>query len=230
MAVRKQIVELVVKNKILLTYLLFILLVPIFCSSWIVYHISENYYFFYSLKWIDISIVFVFLSFTMAFGLTPTTFICFLSGFLWGWMSILFIIPSYLIAQFLGFQLARLIDGDKFVNNLKMMNKIPDYLLRLHQNQQQIIFFCRLSPVLPFGLMNVVLSIFKVDFGKFMVFGFLGMMPRTLLVIWLGTQTDSLIKGLNDNIGYKIIFIGLTILSIVGIGRIFKKSLSSNVQ
>lgn len=222
MAVRKQILQLITNNRVLAAYLFFMLLIPILCSSYIVYLMRENYFFFQGLQWLDVSIIFCFLSFTMAFGLTPTTFICFLSGFIWGWQAIFFIIPSYLIAQLLGFQIARFIDGEKLINYLKAMNKMPGFLTKLKENEQQIIFFCRLSPVLPFALMNIVLSVFKVNFKQFMIFGFLGMMPRTMLVIWLGSQSKSLLKGLHEDFLYNIIFIILTIGSIVGIGRVFK--------
>jgi len=223
MAVGNWLIDLIRNNKITLFYTLFLSVMPLIFSSGIVYSLTENYFFFQSLQWLDLGIVFVFFSFTMAFGLTPTTFICFLSGYIWGWIALVYILPSYLMAQTIGFYTARLFDGSNFLNYLIKLDKMPDFLSRFEASQRKIIVISRISPVLPFSIINLVMSILKVDFKNFTIFGLLGMLPRTLLVVWLGTQTQDFKSGVNSNIYYTIGLIALTLFTIWGLGKIFAR-------
>ena len=223
MGAENWVVDLIRNNKITFLYTLFLSVIPLVFSSGIVFSLTENYFFFQSLQWIDLCIVFIFLSITMAFGLTPTTFICFLSGYIWGWIAIAYILPSYLLAQTMGYFTARLIAGNRLLGYLNNLDKTPAFLNRIDGNQAQVILISRLSPVLPFALINMIMSVLRVDFKKFTLFGLLGMLPRTLLVIFLGTQTQDLKLGLSSNVYYTVGLIILTVFTIWGLGRIFAR-------
>jgi uncharacterized membrane protein YdjX (TVP38/TMEM64 family) len=218
--------RLIKENKLTFSYLLLLVVVPLGFSSMVILTITENYSFFQNLQLSERCLMFFVFSFTMAFALTPTSFICLLSGFIWGWESLAYILPAYMLAQITGFQIAKLLNGQRLLNSLKELNKMPAFLSQIEQNQAKIIFLSRLSPVLPFALMNVVLSILQVDFKKFVLFGLLGMLPRSVFVIWLGTQAHDLESGLDGNWPYKIGLFLLTVLTIWGIGRVLNKKAS----
>ena len=78
----------------------------------------------------------------------------------------------------------------------------------------------RLSPVLPFALMNFVLSLMQVRKRDYLYGSLLGMLPRTTFFYWLGTQAKQLYELLqNPTAGnqQQLLFLGLLIISVFGI-------------
>lgn len=158
--------------------------------------------------------------FTMALGLTPTTFVAIVSGYFLGWISIPFVVVSYIFALIIGFYLAKIIDGGRFWATFQDHKGVNAIKNNLHKHEFKVVFFSRISPVLPFAIMNILLSILSVRLKNYILGGFIGMLPRTLLSIWLGTQIMVLRQGLNtvksDNL-YTSSFIILIILSVAGL-------------
>ncbi len=166
--------------------------------------------------------------FTMAFALTPTTFIALLSGYFLGWLSLPFICISYMIACWIGYRAAAFFDQGKFMEAIKARKGASQLIERLKTGQLEIIILCRLSPVLPFAIMNVVLSMIKVDIRKFVVGSFVGMLPRTIITIWAGTQAREirvLLESGEENNTMQIGFILLFTASLIGLFYYFKKAL-----
>jgi uncharacterized membrane protein YdjX (TVP38/TMEM64 family) len=195
----KDLIYVIKENKLIFIYMLFTIVLPIAFSSGVVLMLQEYYWFFKSLKPLDLILIFVFLSFTMSLGITPTTFISFISGFLWGWMALIYIIPSYFFAMLLGYSFAKIIDNKKLIQTLRKLGKLPSFFNNLEQNSLKIVFLSRISPVLPFALMNVIWSVCQIKVKPFLVGGLLGMLPRTLIVIWLGTEAKSIFENPEKN-------------------------------
>jgi uncharacterized membrane protein YdjX (TVP38/TMEM64 family) len=172
---------------------------------------------------------------TMALALTPTTFIALLSGFFLGMVSSFFVIPAYLAASFLGYQLTRLIDNGHFLQTIRGLpggrgEKALRLLEGIRQNQLGLIIMARISPVLPFALMNVMLPIAGVRLREFLLAGTAGMLPRTLFFIWLGGQAQelqTLIEEGGEGSLSQVMFILLLAVSVMGLlyyaRRILKK-------
>ena len=59
---------------------------------------------------------------------------------------------------------------------------------------RKIVVLLRLSPVFPFNLLNYALGLTKVSFGDYF-FGFLGMLPGTILYVYLGFAFGSAASG-----------------------------------
>jgi uncharacterized membrane protein YdjX (TVP38/TMEM64 family) len=55
----------------------------------------------------------------------------------------------------------------------------------------KIVFLLRLSPVLPFNLLNFALGLTRVSLRDYVVASFLGMLPGTLLYVYLGSLVTS---------------------------------------
>ena len=100
---------------------------------------------------------------------------------------------------------------------------------RVNKKPGILTFSLRLSPILPFGLSNIALSILKVPIKDFLLWGTIGMIPRTVLSVWVGSQainlTDAILKGKELPLT-QLAFLILVILSSIFLIRIlFKKQI-----
>jgi uncharacterized membrane protein YdjX (TVP38/TMEM64 family) len=157
---------------------------------------------------------------TMALSLTHTTFIALLSGYFLGWSSVPFVIPSYLLASVAGYYLTKLIDHQKFMNYLLDLPKAPAIASSLKRNEWMVIMLSRLSPALPFAVMNVLLALLNANIKKYILGGLLGMLPRTLIMIWTGIQAKRLVEAFKNPEGLsisEISTIAFLVISIVGL-------------
>lgn len=168
---------------------------------------------------------------TMALAITPTTYIAIVSGYFLGWISIPFMLFSYLISSLLGYFFALFIDNGIFIKNLEHHEKAQLFIQNLKQKEFIMIILARLSPALPFAMMNLLLAILKADIKKFIVAGFLGMLPRTLLSIFLGTQVKEislLFTQHKKDPTNQLLIIGLLIITTFGIFYFIKKMLNTD--
>lgn len=154
----------------------------------------------------------------MGLMLSPTTFIALLSGFILGWKAIPFVVISYLLASIIGFFIGKLMDQGKVERLLQLFPKGKAFFENIQKSQKQLVFTCRLSPVLPFAFTNVLLAAIKTRFSTFIVFGTLGMLPRTLLAIWAGKQASSIYNLQTRE--WTINFETLSLLFLVGFSMI----------
>lgn len=216
------------KNSFTLLYTFFLGLMPLLVSSsisyWVVTHEQEIQHFTFQ-NWV---IAFAVACFTMAFALTPTTFIALLSGYFLGWQAFIPVAITYWIASFLGFKTAQMIDGGRFLKILSEKPKVRQIIENLQKDEFKIILLARLSPVLPFAVTNVLFSFSGTKLRNFLTAGFLGMLPRTILSIWIGTQAQEirkLIEHPSQGNMTQLLIVGLIGGSIVGLGYFIKKAI-----
>lgn len=221
-------IDFIKKNTFTILYTFFLGLMPLVVSSsmsyWVIMH-EQNIQDFTIQYWI---ISFTFAIFTMAFALTPTTFIALLSGYFLGWQAFIPVAISYWIASFLGYKIAQFIDGGRFLTILSEKPKVKRVLDNLQKEEFKIILLARLSPVLPFAVTNVLFSFSGTKLRNFLTAGFLGMLPRTILSIWIGTQAKEIKKLIEHpsegNISQYLI-LGLIGGSLLGLGYFVKKAI-----
>lgn len=166
--------------------------------------------------------------FTMALGLTPTTLVATLAGFLFGWDGFTGVVLSYLGAAFLG-RLLGIWLNKIFTGSLNFSNPRAEMLFsKLETKPFWLLFFCRLSPVLTFALTNAALGRMRFKMGVYLSATLLGMLPRTALVFFSGTQaavwSEAYRSGEDPTV--KIIYFTIfVLLSFGGIAFIVKKTL-----
>jgi uncharacterized membrane protein YdjX (TVP38/TMEM64 family) len=216
------------KNTFTILYTFFLGLMPLLVSSsisyWIITH-EQDIQNFTVQNWI---LAFIFACFTMAFALTPTTFIALLSGYFLGWQAFIPVAITYWIASFLGYKTAQFIDGGRFLTILSEKPKVKQVLENLQKDEFKIILLARLSPVLPFAVTNVLFSFSGTKISNFLTAGFLGMLPRTILSIWIGTQAQEikrLIEHPSEGHISQFLILGLIGGSILGLGYFVKKAI-----
>lgn len=143
-------------------------------------------------------IFFSFATFTMAFALTPTTFIAILSGYFFSWLGIIGVVLAYLVASLLGLWFGKKINTWFVGGFLGEDEKLQLFFSRLKENTLLMVIFGRLSPVLPFSMMNIAFASIKVPLKSYLVGSLLGMFPRTFIFFYAGMNVKEIWAFLMD--------------------------------
>lgn len=171
---------------------------------------------------------FVVIAFTMAFALTPTTFVAIITGYYFGWAGLPGMVLAYALAAAIGYELAQRLDHGKLRHFLHLFPKAEAVLGELQNQSWQLILLTRLSPVLPFALMTFVLAIVGVPRRRFLLASVLGMLPRSLFFYWLGTKASDvliLLRDPNEGTLSKLVVVGLVAASLFGLYYVFNRAL-----
>ncbi|MEM6344546.1 MAG: VTT domain-containing protein [Bacteroidota bacterium] len=167
---------------------------------------------------------------TMAFALSPTTFVALLAGFLFPgeyFFSLLITYPiAALLGRFLGLHWFRFFQAELMGSN----QTYQDFLVQLAERPFWVLVLARLSPVLPFAMTNLLLGQVVMPWSTYLSATMIGMLPRTLLSFWVGTQVKDIVLYLESPQTLSLerwIVLALLLLSSLGllliIGRIFRR-------
>lgn len=161
-------------------------------------------------------------------GLTPPTMLALIFGYFLGWNAV---IPLFVInlggILFINL-LVRWLDHDRFLAFLSRNPRAQSVLDRILNNELEVIFFAKLSPILPFGLTNLLFALSGAKLKNIILGGFLGMTPRTLIAIWSGHEAreiKALLENPNQSTWTQIVIIGLIVVSIAGLWQVIQRSL-----
>lgn len=185
-------------NAVVIAWLTF---APLVFSSMLTIYVIAYEDWIGTFEWHEWTFVFGLVVVTMSLACTPTTFLAVVTGYFLGMTGTVWVVISYmsasLIGYFMGQKLAKGFLGDYIKENVKARRIIA----RASNKRLLVTVLSRLSPALPFALMNVVLSVAKIPIGTFLLGGLVGMLPRTLLFVWLGSQAEMLKSALERNEG-----------------------------
>ncbi|QCD77100.1 mercuric reductase [Vigna unguiculata] len=92
------------------------------------------------------------------------------------------------------FLLGRTIGRSFVVSRLKDYPQFKSVAIAIRRSGFKIVFLLRLVPLLPFNMLNYLLSVTPVSVGEYMLASWLGMMPITLGLVYVGTT----LKDLSD--------------------------------
>lgn len=100
----------------------------------------------------------------------------------------------------------------------------------------KIVMLTRLSPVFPFNLLNYAFGLTRVRFGPYALASWLGMIPGTIMYVYLGSTAKNLAQVFAGNVEggtgqtiLKIVGLLATIVVTVIITRIARRSLKQSV-
>ncbi|MBW3469696.1 TVP38/TMEM64 family protein [Arthrospiribacter ruber] len=177
------------------------------------------------LKGITIAVGLIVSSLLMGLALMPTTMVAGLSGFLLGWPAFPWLVLGYTLATVLGYAWGRRAGGDSLDLILSRFPKAAKLIEEKSDSMGELIFFVRLSPVIPFALSNFLFALLQTGYLRLLIFGTIGMLPRTAAVFFTGTLASDLIEALlqGDSNYNVIMFTALLLLSIWGIWKFFTK-------
>ncbi|UXP33612.1 VTT domain-containing protein [Reichenbachiella agarivorans] len=180
------------RNKTIAILMLWMAVVPITASLVITYFLVTLEGLIVSFGWWEWGLFYLGTALTMSLAITPTTFIALLSGYFLGMESLVAVILAYEMASVVGYYLAKWLDRDFIKQLVIQYPKAAGYIDNVTHKQFMTTVLARLSPALPFALMNVVLSTSNIRFWTFFWAGLLGMLPRTVLFVWIGSQAQFL--------------------------------------
>ena len=204
---------------------------PIVFTSVLTYYAIVHESFIRSLtgwQWLGLTLAFAITS----AGLTPPTILALIFGYFLGWQAVL---PLFVI-NFGGILFINLIvnwlDHDRFLRFLRRNPKAQSVLDRIRNKELEVIFFAKLSPILPFGLTNLLFALSGAKLRNILLGGFLGMTPRTLLAIWSGREAReirTLLDNPNQSIWGQVIIAALILVSVAGLWQVLRGALKRRV-
>lgn len=161
-------------------------------------------------------------------GLTPPTILALIFGYFLGWEAALPLLVINLGGILFINLLVRWLDHDQFLSFLRRQPKAQSVLDRIRDKELEVIFFAKLSPILPFGLTNLLFALSGASLKNILLGGFMGMLPRTLLAIFTGHEAReirTLLENPQQGVWGQIIIIALILVSILGLWRVVQKTL-----
>ncbi len=170
-----------------------------------------------------VSIFVAFATLTMGLALLPTTIFAGLTGFLFGWSAFPYLVLGYTLATLLGYIWGKGLNNRSLDQLLSSYPRVKQLLEKKSARIGELIFFVRLSPVIPFALSNLLFALLNTGWKRLIIWGTLGMLPRTTLVFVSGTFASDIwdaIKGRPNLMGIAA-FVILLGLSFWGIWRFF---------
>ena len=167
------------------------------------------------------------LALASAFALTPPTFLALVYGYFLGWIGFpLLLLLNFGAIGIVFFMGKKLIPVSFLAQIEAAYPAAAKLLLRFHEDPVRLIFFAKLSPALPFAITNLVFTLAGARLSQMLLGGALGMIPRTMLAMWIGTQAREikyLLEHPNEGTGTKLLVLALVLLSTAGILWFFKK-------
>ncbi|KEO74929.1 VTT domain-containing protein [Anditalea andensis] len=165
----------------------------------------------------------------MGAAVMPTTLIAIVSGFVFGWKSFFVLILSYTLASILGFKLGTALDEHSLDILLERYPKTKALILKKEKKMSELVFFLRLSPVIPFALSNLLFAMIRADLKKVIWVGLWGMLPRTSLAFLTGYLAQTLSEAMDTSTDYfqLTLIIVLFVASIWGLYRVLSPIISN---
>lgn len=140
------------------------------------------------------SYIFYFLSYLLVvtFSLPLASLFTILGSALFGWKALLIILFAASIGASLVFLAARTILSDWLYNRTASHR----FLIRadFKQNAFLLLLGLRLFPIAPFWIVNIVPAFTTITLKSYFLATFLGIMPGTILYVWLGQTIDTLLS------------------------------------
>jgi uncharacterized membrane protein YdjX (TVP38/TMEM64 family) len=207
-------------------YLIWMGALPVLSSLLLGYFALANPGFFTSFSFVETLLFWILAIFIMGLALCPTTFFAMFTGYEWGWGGLFPLIVAYAIASLVGYAMARKMKGDALIEIIRVKFKAADFLENVQAQSFAWVFLARLSPVFPFAITNALMTFLGVPLRQFFIGGTLGMLPRTLIALWTGTQAASWANLLNhpEMLRWQdLVSLGMLLISIVGMFLLAKR-------
>jgi uncharacterized membrane protein YdjX (TVP38/TMEM64 family) len=168
---------------------------------------------------LDHLVITLILGFVLGLALLPTTLTSLGAGYFWGWWGFPDLVIGYILANCLGYFIGKKLNAD-FIPLLYQKNPKLEKEIELRLGHPaSLIFFIRISPVIPFAISNFLFASLRVPLKKVLFYGIPGMLPRTLIAFITGIIANTFMgarEAINQPIQWLIIF-ALLVLSMVGI-------------
>jgi uncharacterized membrane protein YdjX (TVP38/TMEM64 family) len=182
--------------------------------------------------------VFIILYIASTVLLLPGSLLTLGAGFLFG-LGYGFLIVSFssVVGASLAFLIGRFFARDWVSARLVGLPRFAALDAAIQERGALIVLLTRLSPVFPFNLLNYALGLTAVKFWTFVVVSWVGMMPGTVLYVYLGSIASDLTSLLAGDLGESPVgnwplYVGLvaTLVLTIVISRIATNALSDKLD
>ncbi|MDD9910715.1 MAG: TVP38/TMEM64 family protein [Ahrensia sp.] len=144
-----------------------------------------------------------------AFLLVPGSFLTLAAGVIWGVGGFAIVVVGATLGSSISFLAARYLFQDKVQEKVKDYPKFRAVNDAIGDEGWKVVGLLRLSPALPFSLQNWFLGITPVGFWPAQIATFFGIMPGTLLYVWIGSLGGSAASGDTSTVRYIVFAIGI---------------------
>lgn len=124
------------------------------------------------------------------------------AGFIYGPLyGTLLVSPVSVIAATLAFWLGRTVARETITRRLGDSPRLAAIDRAMGDRGLRLVFLLRLSPMLPFNVLNYGLGLTNVRPRDYVIASFVGMLPGTVLYVYLGSTLTSLAETLGGSSG-----------------------------
>ena len=128
--------------------------------------------------------------------LAPGAILTIGAGFAFGlWKGFLAVSAGSTLGAALAFLVARFIARDRVEAIAKGNEKFRNIDNAIGQQGAKLVFLLRLSPIIPFNLSNYLYGLTGVKFWPYVLASSIGMMPGTLLYVYIGTAGKAAVSA-----------------------------------
>lgn len=162
----------------------------------------------------------------LGLALLPTTLTALATGYFFGWAGFPGIFFGYFVANVIGYSLGKILNADFLPLLSAQKPELKQELESRIKRPESLVFFIRISPIIPFAISNFLFASLKVDLKKVLLFGIPGMLPRTLIAFATGLFANSLMdaqKAMNDPVQWMTLVL-LLVVSFWGLYYNWKKA------
>ena len=144
-----------------------------------------------------------------AFLLVPGSFLTLAAGVIWGLGGFVIVVIGATLGSAISFLAARHLFHDKVQAKVKHYPKFRAVNDAIGEEGWKVVGLLRLSPALPFSLQNWFLGVTPVGFWPSQIATFFGIMPGTLLYVWIGSLGGSAASGEASTLKYFVFGVGI---------------------
>lgn len=204
-------------------------IVPLLSSSAMVYFVIKNETLFVNFDWPTWFLLTLVFAFTSMIALSPPTLLAMVYGYFLNFWGIPYLFLLNMGAISAVYYIAKKGFGNSLETFINENPKSKKLLGELKNNELKVIFLAKLSPVLPFALTNFVFALSGASFRNVFIGGFFGMIPRTLLAVWIGSNgadIKSLLENPETADWQQLVVLILVVVSTFGLIQIVRKAIS----
>ncbi len=132
-------------------------------------------------------LIFIVVYAVTAFVLVPGSFLTLAAGVAYGLWGFPLVIIGATLGSAISFLAARYVFHDRVQEKIAQYPRFNAVNKAIGEGGWQVVGLLRLSPALPFSLQNWFLGLTPVGFWPSQIATFFGIMPGTLLYIWIGS-------------------------------------------
>jgi uncharacterized membrane protein YdjX (TVP38/TMEM64 family) len=169
-------------------------------------------------------ITFFFISVMAVISLVPTSAVTIAAGVAFGLMGFPLVLVAATIGGACAFLIARHLATDQVKHLVEDLPRSKAIYNAVSDGGWKMVFLLRLSPIMPFSVLNYVLGATELRFWPFVSASFVGIIPAVALYVYLGALGEAVIVG--EAIGtvrWLLLFLGLA-ATLVAVFYIVRKA------